>query len=126
MTDSKHTLNIWQQGLLSGIKTGEMMVISSGRQMGKSYVNSLLNNWYATMREQYKPIIKWQRLPGLKLQAYTDDVAPRGFERGLNETDMDPIQAWSTECNCGIRMSFNIWKFKNEKQITMFLIRWAN
>jgi hypothetical protein len=102
-----------------------MAVISHGRQMGKSYVNSLLKNWYASMREQYTPKIKWQRLPGLKLQAYTDDVAPRGFERGLNESDMDPVQAWSVECNCGVRMSFNVWKFKNEKQITMFLIRWS-
>jgi hypothetical protein len=101
------------------------VVIAHGRQMGKSYVNSLLQNWYASMREQYKPKIKWQRLPGLKLQAYTDDVAPRGFERGLNETDMDPVQAWTDKCNCGTRMSFNVWKFKNEQQITMFLIKWS-
>lgn len=94
-----------------------------GRQLGKSYVNSMIQNWYKTMA--YKPKIKWQRLPGLKLQAYTDDVAPRGFERGLNETDMDPVQAWSEQCCCGTRLSFNIWKFKNEKQITMFLIRWS-
>jgi hypothetical protein len=106
-------------------KPNARVVISHGRQMGKSYVNSLLQNFYASMREQYMPKIKWQRLPGLKLQAYTDDVAPRGFERGLNESDMDPIQSWTTECNCGTRMSFNVWKFKNEKQITMFLIRWA-
>ena len=92
--------------------------------MGKSYVNNLMKNWYASMKE-YKPTIKWQRLPGLKLQAYTDDVQARGFERGLNDLDMDPIQAWSTECNCGTRMSFNIWQFKNEKQITLFLIRWS-
>ena len=116
----------WQQNLMSGIKAGEMMVISSGRQMGKSYVNSLLNNWYATMREQYTPTIKWQRLPGLKLQAYVDDIQPRGFERGLREDEMEAVQAWADECNCGTRMSFNVWKFKNEKQITMFLIRWAS
>jgi hypothetical protein len=97
----------------------------SGRRMGKSYVNVLLNNWYATMREQHTPKIKWQRLPGLKLQAYTDDVAPRGFERGLNELDMEPVQAWSLECHCGTRMSFNVWKFKSEKQITLFLLRWT-
>ena len=104
---------------------GRGLVQFTGRQMGKSYVNSLLQNWYTSMRETYKPKIKWQRLPGLKLQAYTDDVAPRGFERGLNESDMDPIQVWTTECRCGTRMSFNVWKFKNEKQITMFLIRWS-
>jgi hypothetical protein len=104
---------------------GRGLVQLTGRRMGKSYVDSLLKNWYASMRESFKPKIKWQRLPGLKLQAYTDDVAPRGFERGLSEMDMDPIQEWSTECNCGTRMSFNVWQFKNEKQITMFLIRWS-
>ena len=104
---------------------GRGLIQVTGRQMGKSYVNSLLKNWYASMREQYTPQIKWQQLPGLKLQAYTDDVAPRGFERGLNEADMDPIQVWTTECNCGTRMSFNVWKFASEKQITMFLIRWS-
>ena len=107
------------------IKPRARVVISHGRQMGKSYVNSLLQNWYASMREQYTPKIKWQRLPGLRLQAYVDDIQPRGFERGLREDDLDPIQVWSRECNCGTRMSFNEWKFKNEKQITMFLIKWS-
>jgi len=116
----------FHQQLLDAIEAGEIPIIGAGRQMGKSYVNSLLQNFYATMREQYTPKIKWQRLPGLKLQAYTDDVAPRGFERGLDESDMDPVQAWTTECNCGTRTSFNVWKFKNEKQITMFLIRWSS
>ena len=106
-------------------KPNARVVISHGRQMGKSYVNSIMKNWYASMRDQYTPKIKWQRLPGLKLQAYTDEVAPRGFERGLNENDMDPVQAWTTECNCGTRMSFNMWKFASEKLITMFLIRWS-
>ena len=101
-------------------------MIGVGRQMGKSYVDTLLKKFYASMRESFKPTIKWQRLPGFKLQAYTDDVGPRGFERGLNESDMDPIQAWTEECHCGTRMSFNVWKFKNEKQITMFLIRWIS
>ena len=107
-------------------KPNARVVISHGRQMGKSYVDSLLKNFYAHMREQYKPKIKWQRLPGLKLQAYVDDVRPENRPgRGLQETDMDPIQAWTEECRCGVRMSFNVWLFKNEKQITMFLIRWS-
>ena len=97
-----------------------------GRCMGKSYVNSLLQNFYASMSE-YKSKIKWQRLPGLKLQAYVDDIRPENRPgRGLQETDMDPIGEWTMECNCGTRLSFNVWHFKNEKQITMFLIRWAS
>lgn len=100
------------------------VVISHGRQMGKSQVNDLLRHFYANMIPL--PKIKWQRLPGLKLQAYVDDVRPANRPgRGLGETDMDPIQAWTEECRCGVRMSFNVWLFKNEKQITMFLIRWT-
>jgi hypothetical protein len=105
-------------------KPNARVVISHGRQMGKSYVNSLLRNWYAM--SGITPKIKWQRLPGLKLQAYVDDIQPRGFERGLREADMDPVQAWTDGCRCGTRMSFNVWKFKNEKQITMFLIKWTS
>jgi hypothetical protein len=104
---------------------GRGVVLTTGRKMGKSHVADLLKNWHAGMSAAFKPKIKWQRLPGLKLQAYTDDVGPRGFERGLNEDDMDPIQAWTTKCNCGTRTSFNVWKFNNEKQITMFLIKWS-
>lgn len=104
---------------------GRGLVQLAGRQMGKSYVNSLMQNWYKTMQAGFAPKIKWQRLPGLKLQAYVDEIQPRGFERGLRETDMDPVAAWTDECNCGTRMSFNVWKFKSEKQITMFLIRWS-
>ena len=102
---------------------GRGLIQFTGRQMGKS---TYANMWAAVMSHNFKPKIKWQHLPGLKLQAYTDDVAPRGFERGLNESDMDPIQAWSTECNCGTRTSFNVWKFKDEKHITMFLMKWSS
>ena len=98
-------------------------VISHGRQMGKSHLANILKSFYDKMG--LKPKIKWQRLPGLKLQAYVDEIQPRGFERGLRESDMDPVQVWTTECNCGTRTSFNVWKFKSEKQITMFLLRWT-
>ena len=101
-------------------------VTLQARRMGKSYVNSLLQNWYTNMGITHAPTIKWQRLPGLRLQAYTDDVAPRGYERGLNESDMNPVQAWCEECHCGERMSFNVWQFDSEKHVTMFLIRWAS
>ena len=105
-------------------KPHAQVVISHGRQMGKSQVNDLIRHFYANMTPI--PKIKWQRLPGLKLQAYVDDIRPENRPgRGLGESDMDPIQAWSEECRCGVRMSFNVWLFKNEKQITMFLIRWA-
>ena len=95
-----------------------------GRQMGKSCLNDILKNFYKTMA--YTPVVKWQELPGLKLQAYVDDIQPRGFERGLREDDMDPVQAWCEQSNCGKRISFNIWQFKSRKHMTMFLIRWSS
>ena len=95
-----------------------------GRQMGKSQLSDILKNFYKIMA--YTPVVKWQELPGLKLQAYVDDIQPRGFERGLREDDMDPVQAWCEKANCGKRISFNIWQFKSRKHMTMFLIRWSS
>ena len=96
----------------------------TGRQAGKSWNMDYLNHWLKVMVPA--PKFKWKKLPGLRLQAYTDNVNPRGFERGLNETDLEPVQVWSQECHCGIRMSFDLWQFKTEKQITMFLMRWTS
>jgi len=103
---------------------GRGLIRITGRQYGKSWNMDYINHWLRAMIPA--PKIKWQQLPGLKLQAYVDEVGARGFERGLREDDMDPIQAWSEECNCGVRTSFNVWKFKNEKQITMFLLKWSS
>jgi hypothetical protein len=103
---------------------GRGLIQITGRQLGKSWNMKYINHWLREMTPT--PKIKWKQLPGLKLQAYTDDIQPRGFERGLNESDMDPIQAWSEESNCGVRTSFNTWKFDSEKQITMFILKWAS
>jgi hypothetical protein len=69
--------------------------------------------------------LAWRELPGNKLQAYVD---PEGTVSlwGLREEDMDPVQQWSAETNCGTRMSFDMWKFKSKKHITMFLMKWAS
>lgn len=50
-----------------------------------------------------------------------DDI----FVTGLSESDIDPIQKWCEEHNCGRRTSFDMFKFKNKKQMTMFLLRWG-
>lgn len=50
-------------------------------------------------------------------------VAKDGF--GLNEQDIDPIQDWTKETKCGVRTCFDTFKFRSEKQITMFLLRWS-
>lgn len=47
------------------------------------------------------------------------------FTSGLSESDVDPIQKWCEEHNCGIRTSFDTFQFKNKKQLTMFLLKWG-
>jgi hypothetical protein len=59
-------------------------------------------------------------------QAYTDIAAePRGFERGLNESDMDPIQAWCVLHRCGQRISFDLFQFVSMDEVTLFMLRWS-
>jgi hypothetical protein len=47
------------------------------------------------------------------------------FEYGLKESDMDPIHKWSKDAKCGIRISFDMWKFKTPEEMTMFLLKWS-
>jgi len=35
-----------------------------------------------------------------------------------------PIQEWCLENNCGRRMSYDTFRFRNQKQKTLFLLRW--
>jgi len=103
---------------------GRGVIQITGHQHGKSWNMDYINHWLRAMTPALK--IKWKRLPGLKLQAYIDEIGAHFVAHGLREDDMDPIQAWSVECNCGVRTSFNVWKFNSAKQITMFLMRWSS
>ena len=44
---------------------------------------------------------------------------------GIGEHDLMPVQEWCEEHNCGKRVSFDRFLFRNKKEITMFLLRWA-
>jgi hypothetical protein len=109
---------------MSGFQSKRIM--ASGRKAGKSQ----LNLWMQHYQNMIKPTkISWRELPGNKLQAFVDPslvVQPRGTIWGLRDSDMTAVQEWSDEFNCGKRMSFDVWKFKNRKSITMFLLRWSS
>lgn len=34
------------------------------------------------------------------------------------------IQNWSSENNCGVRMAYNMWSFRNEQEMVYFLLKW--
>lgn len=44
---------------------------------------------------------------------------------GLREQDVDPIQQWCVDHNCGKRMSFDTFQFKTQAEKTMFLLVWG-
>jgi len=70
--------------------------------------------------------IIWHQLPGRKLKA-TWEPGARGFELGLKEKDMDPIQDWlRTNIPSAKRLSFDMWLFKEDKHVTMFLLKWSS
>lgn len=52
-------------------------------------------------------------------------MMPRGWEFGVTDRDMEQVQVWCEEHNCGKRTSFDTFRFRNRKEITMFLLRWS-
>ena len=51
--------------------------------------------------------------------------ADESWSLGLTEADMDPVQAWCHEHDCGRRMSFDTFEFRDQQEITLFLLRWS-
>lgn len=69
--------------------------------------------------------IKWVQSEGRLRLAARAEIQPRGWEVGLTEAEMDAVHQWCLEHNCGRRTSFDTFQFKNKKEMTMFLLRWA-
>lgn len=44
---------------------------------------------------------------------------------GIGEHDMDPIQTWCEENNCGKRTSFDTFCFRNQQEMSLFLLKWS-
>ena len=44
---------------------------------------------------------------------------------GLREEHLIPVQQWCEESRCGRRMAFDQFYFKNEGEVTAFLLRWG-
>lgn len=56
---------------------------------------------------------------------FSDSRDPQHFFTGISEADIDPIQQWCEKHDCGVRTSFDMFKFRNKKEITMFLLHWG-
>jgi len=67
--------------------------------------------------------IIWE--PGLGF-AFTRPFTLRATGRRFGEGDIDPIQAWCQETGIGKRTSFDTFAFRNETDMSMFLLQWNN
>ena len=69
----------------------------------------------------------WQRVnrPGHWLQAMMSYDHGAVTPTGLNESHMVPVQIWCEAQRCGRRMSFDLWRFRSEKELTAFLLKWG-
>ena len=72
--------------------------------------------WERVNRQRY-----WLRGFGIKrqLEQFEDiSLTPTALE-------MDTIQAWCKANLCGRRTSFDEFRFRNEQEMTAFLLRWS-
>jgi hypothetical protein len=44
---------------------------------------------------------------------------------GLRDEHLEPVAAWCQENRCGVRTAFDQFRFRNEQEIAMFLLRWS-
>jgi len=44
---------------------------------------------------------------------------------GLRDNDLLPVQEWCLKTKCGVRISFDMFKFKSRKEVTAFLLVWG-
>ena len=75
------------------------------------------------MSNQYK--IHWERhdrRPGvwLKITSESFEVTHSTLDESLDE-----VGRWCRDNRCGQRKSYDLWQFKNETEMTMFLLRWS-
>lgn len=72
--------------------------------------------------------IVWQRVfetyPLILYARISYDHGPV-TQTGLRETDLEPIQEWCMLNRCGRRTSFDQFRFCNQEEVTMFLLRWG-
>ena len=46
-------------------------------------------------------------------------------QTGLRDHDLDPIQDWCVANRCGVRTAFDTFKFRNERELSIFLLKWG-
>lgn len=43
----------------------------------------------------------------------------------VDEESMDLVQQWCVDNNCGLRMSYDTFRFKTEQELQFFMLKWG-
>ena len=74
---------------------------------------------------KFEIIREERKLPMVKLIRIYDNYDNNTFADLGESTEIGDMQQWCVENECGYRSSYDCFKFRNEEQMLLFLIRWA-
>ena len=70
---------------------------------------------------------QWRRKRELELEAVyeMDPLSDRLYPDGRDSDHYDAISEWCVMNRCGRRTAYNQFRFRNEDEIAVFLLRWS-
>jgi hypothetical protein len=114
-----------------GFKQGEMAVLMCGRGTGKSMVTQMYMDRWSDMNEKRNPVITHGTMVQKnKFRCWAKVTGGRwGLEREITEWCEQTYGPLSTTGYKNPRwtnkMSWGVWHFKHEEDLTLFLLRWS-
>jgi hypothetical protein len=63
--------------------------------------------------------------PTCWIEVVTDINEDEGWTNAVDLLIVEAMHAWCQEHQCGIRMSYDQFMFKNERELSMFMLRWS-
>jgi hypothetical protein len=97
-------------------------------EVAKEIQNEIDNNLLADLlRAMRKPKLVWKEHTHRPLVLHAGLEYEHGpvTQTGLREEELDPVQEWCEKSKCGVRISFDMFKFKSRSEITAFLLVWG-
>lgn len=71
--------------------------------------------------------LTWERYTGTPRTLYARMAYDHGAVTltGIKEEHLIPVQKWCEENNCGTRLAFDTFRFRNQQEMTVFLLKWG-
>lgn len=69
----------------------------------------------------------WERYIGTPRTLYARLAYDHGAVTmtGMTESHLVPVHKWCEENDCGVRVSFDMFTFRNQAEMSAFLLKWG-